>query len=263
MAPIDINNQSIDSVEVNGQIIDEITVDGNVVFSGEQDPIRKQDLALWYTFQNSDGQDFAVGGDYATTQRYDLFGNVSFGNNGPGNSPTMRTDSDTFKNSSVNIPGLRGDPQFTVSMWIRLEESSVNDGSWGLGGGNTGNGINSYTRAFNNDEEIGWDLWSSQRFSTNQLYDQTNFQHICWVKDGGMNSSGLFNVINGTRFNVSSEGSGSFRTPNVTTGFGLGYISANSSRNLTDFTFADVRVYDQPLTTAECQDIFSAGPITA
>jgi hypothetical protein len=33
MAPIDINNQNVDSVEVNGQSVDEITVDGDVVFS--------------------------------------------------------------------------------------------------------------------------------------------------------------------------------------------------------------------------------------
>jgi hypothetical protein len=38
MAPIDINNQNIDSVEVNGQSVDEISVDGDVVFSAAGSP---------------------------------------------------------------------------------------------------------------------------------------------------------------------------------------------------------------------------------
>jgi hypothetical protein len=49
MAPIDINNQNIDSVTVNGTDVQEITVDGDVVFSaGPGDPPDLANLDLHY-----------------------------------------------------------------------------------------------------------------------------------------------------------------------------------------------------------------------
>jgi hypothetical protein len=53
MAPIDINNQNIDSVTVNGTDVQEITVDGDVVFSAQQLPVAYSNLVAWYPMESN------------------------------------------------------------------------------------------------------------------------------------------------------------------------------------------------------------------
>lgn len=222
-------------------------------------PMVAQDaMVAWYTFQDS-SNDLAVGTGFANNVAYNLSTtNVSYVNDGftTGTKSLSITESPASVVQNTSMP-WSGDPQFSLSMWIK-RKADVKDGLWGIGGGSTGNGINAYGLAFSPVNDIGWDLWAAQRFSTNQIYPLNQWVHVVWIKYGAMNETGLKCVINGTVYSVVPEGGGPSVTPSLVNGFAIGDISANETRSPTAMEVYDVRIFNRALSDTEAQTIYTS-----
>jgi hypothetical protein len=222
--------------------------------------VAKDSMVAWYTFQDS-ANDLATGGGFGDNTAYNLSTtNTSYVSNGftAGVKSLSITESPASVVHNTSMP-WSGNPNFSISMWIK-RKADVKDGLWGIGGGaGVGQGINAYGLAFSPVNDIGWDLWAAQRFSTNQIYPLNEWIHVTWIKSGAMDQTGLRCVINGVEYSVTAEGGGSSVTPNLVSGFSLGDISANETRPVTAMEVFDVRIFNRNLTTAEAQQIHAAG----
>lgn len=231
----------------------------SIIRASETTIVAKNAMVAWYPFQDS-ANDQAIVSGFGDNTAYNLSTtNVSYVTDGfaPGIKSLSITESPASVVQNTSMP-WSGNPQFSVSMWIK-RKSTVKDGLWGIGGGaSAGQGINSYGLAFSSPNEIGWDLWAAQRFSTNQTYPLDSWIHVVWIKFGAMNETGLKCVINGIEYSVVPEGGSPTVTPSLINGFSIGDISANESRPVTAMEVYDVRVFNRALTTTEAQQVYAS-----
>ena len=80
---------------------------------------------------------------------------------------------------------LLGNPNFTISMWVkRLANEETNTGIWGFGGDITNQGINSWW--YNNANEITIDTWGQATFTTGVTYPLNEWVFVTWQKIAGL-----------------------------------------------------------------------------
>jgi len=120
--------------------------------------------------------------DLAGSNNCTLFNGPTF-NSENGGSIVLDGSNDYI--STSNTPSaLQGDPNFTISMWVKRLSNEVNNtGIWGFGGNVTNQGINSWWQ--NNANEITIDTWGQATFTSGQTYPLNEWVFVTWQKIAG------------------------------------------------------------------------------
>jgi hypothetical protein len=190
------------------------------------------------------------------------------GNNGTLiNGPTFNTGSggnivfdgvDDYVNMS-SISSLQGNKAFTVSGWFRRSGDWSNGATWGIGGGGTGNGINSWNASSNN--HISIDLWGTSTYTTNQLYSLTEWKHIMWIYNGiEFTTSNIIIYINtipytGANLTIIRGGSG---TPGIVGGVVLSRAGVTENQYYGKPIISNFQIYNKALSASEVLQNYNA-----
>jgi hypothetical protein len=188
-----------------------------------------------------------------------LYNGVSYSTTDGG---TMSFDgSDDYMQSDVSTTSLDGDPSFSADMFVKRRTGTnvgSNDGFWGIGGVNQGNGISGWTPTTN---LINLDVYDSTRLATSVYYPENEWIHICWTKNGaGTETTNVKCYINGVSTSLTKTRNATrtnqFNTS--TTGVCLGRISSNYSGFYSPIDVATYKIYDRALTAAEVLQNYNA-----
>ena len=197
---------------------------------------------------------------------YDLSGNGNNANFSPSNGPTFSNQSiicdgsDDFIRVPVTPSELQGNPNLTLSLWVkRLSNESGNTGIWGLGGNTTNQGINSWW--YNNANQITIDTWGQATFTTNQTYPLNEWVFVTWQKiAGAMTRSNCIlwkNLTSYTGSNLSILRAENV-APNINDiGFTLGRIS-NTYSVPVNFAYGQCVIYNRILNSSEIANNYNA-----
>lgn len=91
---------------------------------------------------------------------------------------------DDYSSSGTTPIELQGNPSLTVSAFIkRTGTMSNNNGTWGIGGDISAQGICSWLN--NRTNEIAIDFWGLSTFSTGQTYPLNQWVYAVWQKTPG------------------------------------------------------------------------------
>jgi len=228
------------------------------------DSVVTQDLVAWYTFNDNNGVDNASNNLFPNVTwgdgtQFDLtFENgAQFGTSKDGTQAYYAIDDEDFARNTDIFLG--SDPEFSVSMWTYRTKEWSDDGTFGLGAGDNRTSINSYMQT-ENENEIGFDLYSESRFYGGVEYPLNQWVHVAYTYTGsGMNTTSLSVYKNGTEISLTQERAGS-TSPNLEAGFSISSIEEDN-RNSPGGTgrYDDVRLYNRALTPQEVSDIFNEG----
>jgi len=190
------------------------------------------------------------------------------GNNGTlTNGPTFNTSNggnivfDGFDDfvSVSSINNIQGNNPLTVSGWFRRSGDWSNGASWGIGGGSSLTGINSWN--FNSANQISVDLWGTSTYTTNQTYSLTEWKHIVWTYNGaGFTTSNIIIYINtvpytSTNLTILRGGGG---TPNIIGGLVLGRADVTNNLYYGRPIISNFQIYNRVLTATEVLQNFNA-----
>ena len=188
-----------------------------------------------------------------------LYNGVSYSTTDGG---TMSFDgNDDYMQSDVSTTSLDGDPSFSADMFVKRRTGTnvgSNNGFWGIGGVNQGNGISGWTPTTN---LINLDVYDSTRLATSVYYPENEWIHICWTKNGaGTETTNVKCYINGVSTSLTKTRNATrtnqFNTS--TTGVCLGRISSNYSGFYSPIDVATYKIYDRALTAAEVLQNYNA-----
>ena len=201
------------------------------------------------------------------TTWYDLSGNGYNGTltNGPtfnsGNQGSIVCDgNDDYITTSGTPTELQGDPNFTISMWVkRLANEVSNTGIWGFGGNVTNQGINSWWSG--NTNQITIDTWGQATFTTGQTYPLNEWVFVTWQKiAGAMTRANCILWKNATSYTgtdltiLRAENV----APNINNnGVILGRISFSYNVPV-NFQYAATTIYNRVLTATEVLQNYNA-----
>jgi hypothetical protein len=156
-------------------------------------------------------------------------------------------------------PSLQGNPSFTVEGWFKRNSTKNTAATWGIGGENSTQGINSYNTG---TDLISIDLWGTSTYSTGQTYSLTDWKHITWTYNGGgFTTSNIIIYINtvpytGANLTINRGGSG---TPNINAnGIVLARAGALSNQYYYPANIANFKIYNRALPQAEVLQNYNA-----
>ena len=185
--------------------------------------------------------------------------------NGPtfdsGNGGSIVLDgSDDYVLRSTTPTELQGDPSFTISMWVkRLSNEGNYAGIWGIGGGATNQGINSWW--YLNTNEITIDTWSRATFTSGQTYPLNEWVFVTWQKAAGAmtraNCTIWKNTTSYTGTDLTVLRSESTAPAINNGGISLGTIHSTYTTKV-NFAYATTIIYDRVLTASEVIQNYNA-----
>jgi len=263
MAPIDINNQDINSITLNGSTeIDTVTVNGQEVFSSNILPVAYSNLVAWYPFDastyggsNADDVTAIIGGSgddtaydgSVTSASYQSSNGVTDINAGT-NSGAYDFDGsndyiivDNVSTTGISQPDRYG--QISFGCWI-----SVDSGNYILSSGSqTG------SEGFQMNNAGGTSIRTGNRdFVLNKFWSNTStYQHVFITWDGNTMRAYLDGVnVSSTSGELSSQPE---KDENL---FTIG--TPNNSIGNYEFNgrIDDVRIYNRSLSTSEVNQIY-------
>jgi hypothetical protein len=101
--------------------------------------------------------------------------------------------------TSTTPTSLQGNSSFTVEGIFKRNSDIYQQGFWGIGGGDTLQGICSWNTGLTN--EIGIDLWGTSTYGTGQTYSTTEWKHIVWTYNGtSFTTSNISIFVNGVKY---------------------------------------------------------------
>jgi len=178
------------------------------------------------------------------------------------NALTYNADGTVGFNGSTNyisIPSFSlgsTDPIVSINQWIKRTASFTNGGYWGLGGGSSNNGINSYTSVSN---KIGWDLWGQTTFHTGQDYPLNQWVNVCWVKTGATFTTSTLKIyINGVEVPLTTTVRNNSSVVNLRTSLTIGRLTDNTNLYYAPGDVGVTQVFSKALSAAEVQQNFNA-----
>jgi hypothetical protein len=231
-------------------------------FSNGQLDIVRDGLVLW--LDAGDRTSYPGGG--TTWRDLSLGGNNGTLNNGPtfdaSNGGSIVFDGvDDFAPLGGETPvSLRGNVPFTVEGWFKRSGNWTQGATWGIGGDNTLNGINSWNN--NNTNEITIDLWGTSTYTTGQTYSDVIWKHCVWVYLGSsFTRENIIIYIN--NFPYTSAGltiiRGGAGTPNINSN---GLVLSRAGRNTNLYygkpIISNFRIYNRALSANEVLQNFNA-----
>ena len=185
--------------------------------------------------------------------------------NGPtfdsGNGGSIVLDgSDDYVLRSTTPTELQGDPSFTISMWVkRLSNEGNYAGIWGIGGGATNQGINSWW--YLNTNEITIDTWSRATFTSGQTYPLNEWVFVTWQKAAGAmtraNCTIWKNTTSYTGTDLTVLRSESTAPAINNGGISLGTIHSTYTTKV-NFAYATTMIYNRVLTASEVIQNYNA-----
>jgi len=213
--------------------------------------------------------------DAANPKSYPGSGNTWFDLSGNGNDGTLENGAtfDSGNNGSIVFDGvddygttnntpdeLIGDPDFTLSMWVkRLSNETTNTGIWGLGGNSTNQGINSWWQ--NNSNEITIDTWGQATFTSGETYPLNQWVFVTWQKISGImirDNCILWKNLNKFTGNDLTILRDENVAPNINNlGFSLARISTSYNKPV-NFSIAFSVIYNRILSSEEIQQNYNA-----
>lgn len=167
---------------------------------------------------------------------------------------------DDYMSFGTTPTELQGNPTLTVEGIFKRNGTIIGDGLWGIGGGISLQGINSYNTGLTN--EISVDLWGTSTYGTGQTYSDTEWKHIVWTYNGnGFTTSNVSIFVNGTKYTGGSlitrrGGSG---TPNINTdGIVLGKLHSGTNNYNANGSIANFKIYNRVLSDNEVQQNYNS-----
>jgi hypothetical protein len=151
-----------------------------------------------------------------------------------------------------SINDIQGNKPFSVSGWVKRSGDWSGGATWGIGGGNTGTGINTYNGG--NTNEITIDLWGVSTYTTNQTYSTTNWKYVVWTYNGSeFTTSNITIYINsipytGVDLSVLRGGAG---TPNIVGGVVLGRADVVSNAYYGKPIISNFKIHNRVLSSSE------------
>jgi len=162
--------------------------------------------------------------------------------------------------TSINtILSLQGNSPFSVSGWFKRNGDWSNGATWGIGGGSSTTGINSWNSG--NTNQITIDLWGTTTYTTNQTYSLTEWKHVVWVYSGpSFTTSNIIIYINSIPYTGANLTSlrGSTGTPAIAGGVVIGRADVISNQYYGKPTISNFLIYNRALTSQEIQQNFNA-----
>ena len=168
--------------------------------------------------------------------------------------------SDDYFTTSTTPNELLGNPNFTISMWVkRLSNEETNTGIWGFGGDITNQGINSWW--YDNANEITIDTWGQATFTTGVTYPLNEWVFVTWQKIAGpMTRANCIlwrNLVSYTGNQLTILRAENV-APNVNNlGFSFARISPTYSAPV-NFAISNIVIYNRILTPAEILQNYNA-----
>lgn len=202
------------------------------------------------------------------TTWFDLSGNNNNGTlvNGPtfdsGNNGSFVFDGvNDYADIGTQTPNsLTGNKAFSVCGWFKRNGDWSGGATWGIGGNNTLQGINSFNS--NKINEITIDLWGTSTYTTNQTYSLNEWKYIVWTYNGtSFTTSNIIIYINlvpytGNGLSTLRGGSG---TPNINTnGVVLGRAGRLTNQYYGKPNIAYFSIYSKVLTELEITQNYNA-----
>lgn len=155
---------------------------------------------------------------------------------------------------------LQGNPSFTVEGWFKRSGNWINGATWGIGGDQTQQGINSFN--VNRTNQISIDLWGMSTYSTGETYSLTEWKHCVWVYNGtSFTTSNIIIYVNtipytGSDLSIIRGGSG---TPNINSN---GLVISRAGRNTNNYygkpIISNFKIYNRALTPEEVLQNYNA-----
>lgn len=161
---------------------------------------------------------------------------------------------------------LDGDALFSVEGVFQRKGTMGNRGFWGIGGDESGRGINGYTYG-GSGNRIGIDLWGYRTYTLSVEYPLNEYVHVVWVKHGfGFNTDSLSIYVNGVRYTGSDfilqrnggDGSVNLNTSNSNRGINIGKVGSATNNYYGIGSVPLFKVYNQPITDEEVQTKFNS-----
>lgn len=197
----------------------------------------------WYSIKNNNEM---VIGDYVTD--YGSYPNNLY----------------TKSGGNIRIPNtpltLRGNPEFTICGFFKIN-SDYNLGSiWGIGGDASVQGINTYNNTYTN--EVSIDLWGNTTFRTGATMSTTEWTFCSWSKSAGLfNNTTVKIFVNDTKYTgddlITIRGGSA--TPNINNkGIVIGRAGYDTDNYYSLTHIGNFMVYDVSLSDTNILEIFNA-----
>jgi len=284
MAPIDINNQDINSITLNGSTdIDTVTVNGQEVFSSQTLPVAYSNLIAWYPFDAS-----TYGGSNAddVTARFNpsqsgdstaydgTVSGASYQSNGGVTDINAGANSGNFdisgsSTNEINIPNSAvqtGNSTRTTMCWVKvLEDTGDRQMAFGSANGEQAQAweMEVYTVYTGNlsggrrDGALSIHTWSGYNATDSNVISLNEWVHFAATHDG--NPSNIQIYLNGDPVATVNNNDNSSSLNTSSQDNRIGYSQAHSfGAHTFEGLIDDVRIYNRDLTNSEISAIYNA-----
>jgi len=263
MAPIDINNQEIDSITLNGNTdIDTVEVNGQEVFSSVNAPLRSERMVAWYRFEDGDGRDYASNAEFPSitwadnTQHNGSPSSASFQGSGgvkdvvtqSSGGGCFNTTSNGFLSINSAAVAISGEPEISEMTWINWNADPNDNNDHNIFDSDS---PNDYPNFYINDTDNGPRvIFGNVSTATSFNFNTNRWYHLAFTYSS---SNGIRIYVDAQL--VASTSSTSGAVPSNLDDYNYGAGGGGGSGYL-DALVDDGRIYNTALSSSEINQIY-------